>query len=668
MASVSGLNSAGLNFTGLASGIDSTKLIDGLTALNQQRIDELKARQATITQKQATFAALQGKLFDLQTQVGRLARSAGGAFDGRTASSSDDTAVAAAAGTAAAPGTYTVTVEALAQAQQVASQGFADPGAALKQGTLTVRVGGGDAVTVTLDSRNNTLRGLADAINAAGADVRAAVVNDGSATPYRLLLTATKTGAANAITVTNNLTAGDGAAIDPAAATVQAAADARVTVGSGPGALTVRTATNQVSDLIPGVTLDLRRADPLKPVTLTVANDTGVAAKAVQDFVEAYNGVIDFIDKRDDFTAETGEAGVLLGSREAADIQNELAAALATAIPGVKAEANRLAAVGVTFDNKGRLQLDTAKLDRVLTGQVPGVSVADVKRLFATTGASDNPGVEFVLGADKTRPSGAVPYQVSVTAPATRAAVTGPSALAGTVTITAGNNSFTVKVNNVTSTTITLTAGDYTPQTLAQAIQLQINTNAALAGNPVAVDLDAGRLRITSQLYGAGSQLAFAGGTALGAGGPLGFAGTETAAGTNVAGQFVVSGQAEAATGVGQVLTGNAGNANTDGLQVRATLGAAGTANLTVTQGLASRLGAVFTKYLDPVNGRFKTIDNEFQQNTRDIDATVARQTATMDAKKELLLRQFAAMESAVSRLKGLGTQLSSLLGTPARS
>src|SRR5207237_8330846 len=65
---------------------------------------------------------------------------------------------------------------------------------------------------------NDTLQGLADAINSSGAAVSASVINDGSganALPYRLLLTARQTGTSNAVTITNNLGASGGGATRP---------------------------------------------------------------------------------------------------------------------------------------------------------------------------------------------------------------------------------------------------------------------------------------------------------------------------------------------------------------------------------------------------------------------------------------------------------------------
>lgn len=240
-----------------------------------------------------------------------------------------------------------------------------------------------------------------------------------------------------------------------------------------------------------------------------------------------------------------------------AALQNDLAAAVTAAVPGLAAGANRLAAVGLSLGGDGKLTLDEDKLNAALSGQ-SGVAIGDVKRLFGITGASDDPSIA----------------------------------------------------------------------------------------------------------YGSGSQVGFAGGAVLA---DLGFTGSESATGTDVAGHFVVGGQTEAATGAGQVLTGKGGNANTDGLQVRATGSAPGAANVTVTQGLASRLGAVIGKYLDPAAGRFKTITDGLKDQFDDFGRTIVKQNDTLAAKTDALTRRFAAMEAAVNSLKGLQSQLASLIPTSTK-
>ncbi len=656
-----GVSSNGLNFTGLATGIDTAKVIDGLNAVSQQRINRFKTQKSEIVGKQTTFAALQGKLFDLQAKTNALARSGGGAFDGRTATASDTAAVTAVAGTAAVAGTYTLTVESLAKAAQFSSAGYADPNARIQEGTIAFQVGGGVTTTVTVDSRNNTLQGLADAVNAANGDLRASVVNDGTTTaPYRLLLTSAKTGSANSIAVTNNLTTGTGASVleTGAITTVQAATDAKVKVGSGAGALTITSETNQFSNLIAGVSLTVLQADVNKSITVSVKNDNDATVKAVQDFVTAYNGVRDFITEQTRFDTDTKFAGALLGNRDASALANELASALSATVPGLSATANRLSSVGLAFDERGKLSFDSSKFSAALNS--PGNAAANFKRLFALSGKSDTNGVEFLIGSNKTKPTSS-PYTVNITSAASRAVVVsaGP---AGPVTLTPPDNALQIKLNGLISSGVTLPGGAYTRDELVAALQKAINSAPSLGGNLVSAVVNGnGKIELTTQKYGSGASVAITGGSAplLAA---LGFNGTETGTGSDVAGNFVANGMTETATGSGQILSGASGNANTVGLQVTSTLSAPGSANLTVTQGLASRLGAVLNKYLDPVNGRFKAINDAFTERSSAIDKTVAKQSALLESKMAELQTRFAAMETAVNNLKGLQTQLSSLV------
>jgi flagellar hook-associated protein 2 len=660
MSALTSLTGNSLNFTGLATGIDTNKIVDGLTSINSNRIAKFLDQKKDIADQQTIFASVQVKLLDLQGQVGRLSRSIAGAFDKRTATSSDESIVTATASSSAQAGTFNIRVQQLAQAQQLASGTVSDINTTIKTGSVQFKVGNGTTTTVNIDSTNNTLRGLADAINNATGDVRASIIKNGD---YRLLLTSTKTGEANTIQITNNLTGGSGTDVNLSASTVQAAKDAEVFLGEGAGAISTKSATNKLDGLITGVTLNLTKADTGKTVTLAIDNDIESAKTSINDFVTSFNGVVDYIDDRDDYDSATQTAGALLGNKDIIDLQNDLVNVISSTIAG-GSNANRLSAIGVTFSSTGRLQVDSDKLDKALNGQLTGVSMNDIKTLFALTGTSDNSGVNFLLGSDKTKPSGPNPYQVNISRAASRASISGVNVLAGSIDITALNNTFSVKVNNITSTLLTINAGTYTASGLAAEIQSLINANSALAGNQVNVDLDAGRLRLGSQIFGSISQVSFTGGTALGELGPLGITTAQVGVGVDVAGKFVIDGKDELASGIGQVLNGSIGNANTEGLQVRVSadsqqVGSGLTANLTVTQGVASKLNQVLNKYLDPIDGRFKTIDKKMQDNIKSIDESIEKQNTSLTEQKDALVLQFAAMETSVARLKGLGEQLS---------
>jgi flagellar hook-associated protein 2 len=648
-----------LSFSGLASGIDTSSIITALEKYNQQQIDQLDTQKSTIATEQNAFSTLQTDLTALQTSVNALTAPVNGAFTSFTATPSDTSVLSATAGTAAVPGNYTVTVGSLARGEQVASQGFSDPNATIQQGTFSVQVGTDPATTVTINSNNNTLQGLATAINAAGGDVQASVIDDGSATPYRLLLTSSKTGAANTISVTNNLTTGTGATIDATNTVVQAASDAQLTLGTGTGALTVTSATNQINSLIPGVSLNLLSASPNEQVTLAVANDTTGAVTAVQNFVTAYNAVHDYITQQTKYDPTGANTGVLLGNSDVLALQNALTNTLSNTVGGVNTSANQLSAAGLQFNSSGDLTFNSSTLTATLNGQTPGVSPTDIKNLFATSGTSDNPGVTFVAGNTNTQPTAGTPYEVQVTAPATRATVVASGPPNNTITITPPNDTLSVEVNDLLAYGFTLPEGTYTSDSILSVLQTAINAVPALQGNSVTVGLSSsGNIQITSQQYGAGSQVAVTGGTAASL---LGFNGTESATGTNVAGNFVVNGKTEAATGAGQYLTGNRGNANTAGLEVQSTLSAAGSANVTVSQGLGTQLNAVLNSYLDPTNGKLVNINNSFNQQTTNINNTITQQNTILTQKTTQLQTEFAQMETSINSLKTVQSQLSSL-------
>ena len=183
--------------------------------------------------------------------------------------------------------------------------------------------------------------------------------------------------------------------------------------------------------------------------------------------------------------------------------------------------------------------------------------------------------------------------------------------------MTGGTNSFTLTANGLTSNTLAIPAGSYsTPQLLVQAIQQQINADSTIGGQNVIVGLTSdNRLTFTSGTYGQASTLAIT------PAGSLGVTSAASAAGQDVAGSFLVNGQTEAATGNGQILTGNSGNANTDGLAVQVSLSpsqispdsSTPVANVTVTQGVAAQLNGVLNGLLDPTTGQLQTINQNFQ-------------------------------------------------------
>ena len=453
-----------------------------------------------------------------------------------------------------------------------------------------------------------------------------------------------------------SLTAGDKFAVDVFAPTIQQAANAQVQIGSGAGAITVQSAKNQITDLIPGVTLNLQSADPATEVRLTIANDTEAAKQEIVNYVDDYNSFLSYLAEQTKFDATTGVSGPLAGNRSVIALREQLQRTMLSTSANLSGSVNRLSSLGITTDEHGQLSVNAGRLTDVLGGRVPGVSFADVRKLFTLRGDSSSSGIDFISGSSRTKDS-ATPYQIDLTQAAEQASITASSSLANSISLDSSNNQLVVHVDDSTNATITLTAGNYTPLSLSRELKSRLNQTLSSLGRSVDVSLSGQTLNVTSNRFGAASEVTIVSGTALSA---LGFTGTATDRGQDVVGQFIVNGEVEMATGVGQLLTGSATNANTADMAVRVSLSSAQVqlgvdATMSVTHGLASRLSDVLENMLDPVSGRLKAISDVFAKNADEAHATALKEASSLDERKAALTRQFADMEQTLNRLKSSG-------------
>lgn len=658
-----------ININGVVSGIDTDNIVSGLMKIQQQQLDRMALRKSSIQQSQTAFKTVESRLLSLRADAGVLSRNTNNPLTRLSIKSSDEEAISATASTSAVPGVYQMTIDSTAKAHQVASQGFADIDSEITQGTFEIRLGAGDPHTITVDGTNNKLSDLAAAVNSSETGISATIVKDssGGVTPYRLLLTSAKTGVSNQITISNNLAADNGSAVKPVinfTTPVQAATDAQVTFGSGAGAISVTSSTNQFKDAIGGVSFDLLQPTLGQSVSLTVARDSSSAVAAVQSFVDSFNGVLNYISDNSKYNEASGEGGIFLGNQSAAKIQQTLRTTLQNVVPGANPLANRLSAVGITFNDAGSLVLNKGKLEDALNGDVEGVTAEDVKKLFSFSGQSTNSGMSFVLGSIRTKTS-TTGYQVDVSQAAEQASITG-TAVTAPVTITSSNRSLEINLDGKTAT-VTLNEGTYTAQELADHLEEIINESEELPSREVSVSLSGGALQLTSSKYGLTSELNIIGGTAVSA---LGLSAGLKDTGRDVVGSFIVNGRSEAAVGRGRLLTGDPDNENTADLQVQVTLspsevvaGAEGT--ITVSRGLASSLDQALGKLLDNENGLLTSVDDGFDGQLKSLQTSIDRQKKLFDIQQESIRKQFQALETAISQLNStssyLGGQLANL-------
>ncbi len=368
------VNGAGIAVTlGIGSGIDTGALVTQLAAAQKAAPQQLiTTRQTANTAQVSSLASIGGSIDSFASALKTLV--AGGSLFTQPTSSASAVGVAAIAGSRIDSAlSASLQVQRLAQAQTLVSADVADPAAAIGTGTFTLKTAAGGA-TITVDGSDNSLTGLAAAINAAKAGVTASVVNDG--TGSRLVLKG-GTGAAGAFTLTPDAGAAPGLsayAYDPASgrnglSVAQAAQDAALVLDG----VAVTRPSNTVSDLLPGVKLTLSAVTDA-PVAIGAAVPTDAIAEAVQDFVSAYNQVKGTLDGATASGVNGGAAGAFASDSTIRGVVTQLSQLTST--PLVSSGAVRtLADLGVkTNPTDGTLSVDTAKLNAVLAAQPDAVA------------------------------------------------------------------------------------------------------------------------------------------------------------------------------------------------------------------------------------------------------------------------------------------------------
>lgn len=347
--------------------LDVQSLASQLVAADRAPMDARFSRQEqTLTVQMSGLGTLKGALSAFQDTLKPL--KSVGAFTIRAATTSDEDVLGVSADTTAAPGSYDIEVLDLAKANQLVSGVFSGADAAVGTGTLTIGLGA-SSFNVTIDATNNTLAGIRDAINksADNTGVQATLIREQNGT--HIVLTSTKTGATNAIKVTQ--TGGDGGlnqlVYDPLGTknlTVkQPAQDSHITVAG----FDHYSATNTVTDAIDGVTLNLtKKTEVGEPVSITVTSDDASISKNVQNFVDAFNKLQKTFGTLQSFNSTTGATGPLFGDSLLRQVDQQLRLDLSNTVSGVSSTYNSLAAVGITRQTDGTLAVDTKKLNAAI--------------------------------------------------------------------------------------------------------------------------------------------------------------------------------------------------------------------------------------------------------------------------------------------------------------
>ena len=764
------------SIVGIQSGLDWVGIVDAMITFERQNAVLLENQQAEKTDIITTLKAVQAKFLALNTQVSRLRTSS--TFEAAVITVSDETHLSAQAFGAVGSGSYDIQVLSVARNHQIASQGFSDCSISdFGTGTIVLGVGGSTSKTITIDSGNNSLMGIKNAINESGAVVTATIVNDGSSSnPYRLLLRSNTTGRDNTIEITSNLTGGanldftnasfddpepvdmaagstselslgasasytgsenkiytftvagsgeqtvgvdvpitinwtdgtDSGSIDVNAADtevqltgagsdglylsfgagtltagdefqvttfaplLQEATDARIAFGSTGGSgspIEISSATNEFQDVVAGLTLTVH-TETATGESITVNTDIDISAirTAVNDFIGAYNDVMDFIDDQNTYNSDTGESGVLFGDLTLRSMQDMLRNALTSIIIGLDSDFNQLYTIGIRHDGYGNLKIaDNARFESALRDNPD-----DISRLFGNSGNSSNSFIEFISFSTETTVG--QEFAVDITTAATHGlfeATNIDDPAETPLTLDSTNNRLQILIDGITSDEIVLTETTYNSYSeLVTEIQSGIDSDDNIGNRGVTVEWVAeasgGYLKFTSSSYGSSSRVQIIGGIENAAYTDLGMSAGTSTSGVDVAGTI----NGEEAEGSGLILSGKEGNENTEGLKLKVNLteaqlvtGAEGT--ITLAKGAGSRLFELINSLTRAGDGTFDRRIRGYQNQVETLVDRIEDIDERLEMRRTILLEQFYEMELVLGQLSAeqqyLTTQLAAL-------
>jgi flagellar hook-associated protein 2 len=356
--------------------INVSSLVSQLVAATQAPQQALITNQTqAVTTQISSLGTLKSALSTFQSSLSAL--DAPSAFNAQAATSSNTTVFTATVGSGAPVGTYNVTISALAQAQQLLSKSsFGDGTTAIGTGTLQLSLGATN-FNVDIGSGDDTLDGIAAAINSASGNPGITATILQGTNGAQLLLSSTQSGAANTIQVSesdagNALTALTYSSTATGNYTVQSKAqDASYSVAG----VAATSPSNTITSALNGVTLDLTgTTTSTGPVTLNISTDTTTIESNISAFVTAYNTLAGSFSSLGGFDAATGTAGPMLGNALLTGIKSQIQNALYSVVNTGSPTYNSLASIGITTNSDGTLSLNQNTLSTALATNFSAVS------------------------------------------------------------------------------------------------------------------------------------------------------------------------------------------------------------------------------------------------------------------------------------------------------
>ncbi len=281
--------------------------------------------------------------------------------------------------TKAKPGSYQLEVLEMANKSSAMSNGFADKdNSYIGVGYIQYELPDGESKEIYIDAENSSLTKIAELINKTSKiGMRASVINDGtdSDTPFHLVLALENTGDNSAASFPYfYFVDGDE---DFYLESEREGKDAKVKLDG----FEVELPANKTSELVPGLTIDLKRAEPGEEFSINIKEDKEAVTGKINDLIGKINSVFAFIHKQNKLDEKSDTSRTLGGDLTLQTLESRMRTALLTPVV-TEAGPKRLSDIGVTFTRDGSLSWDQKKFEaqiaenynvvsQVLTGYFP---------------------------------------------------------------------------------------------------------------------------------------------------------------------------------------------------------------------------------------------------------------------------------------------------------
>ncbi|MFW6132397.1 MAG: flagellar filament capping protein FliD [Planctomycetota bacterium] len=379
----------GIALSGVYSGIDTSSIVRQLMATERTALNSLQDRKKQLGSEQNAIDEIERRIGQLSDAVDSLRE----VDDLRRvdARSSDDDVVSVSSEPGAVEGNHTVEVNALASAHRmVQTTGLASLETTVGAGQFVYTYDGTTRTLTTTDA--TTLEGLRALIanDAGNPGVSATVLEQGGT--YHLVLAGKNPGSDYTVTVEADTTLTGFAGAD--FTTTRLAQDSQIKVDGFPPAADewIERSSNQITDVIPGLTLNL---EAVGSVSVTATRNTSDMKRDLKNFISVYNGVVDKLDEYTGYDRETKTGGVLQGDATLNTLLHDIRRDLSRPAAGFNAEADTYTLagqLGLEFDRQGHLELDETVFDEALDADYDAVlSVLGA----VDTGSTDSADLQF---------------------------------------------------------------------------------------------------------------------------------------------------------------------------------------------------------------------------------------------------------------------------------